>query len=963
MQASEAPASSPGIAPGGVWYARVPDRRGPYLGLRPVDQDDRAYFFGRQLDQEIIKSNLIAAKLTILYSASGVGKTSVLRAAVAPMLREALGAAVLVFREWQGSNCLEILKQALLDETSHAAGRTLNLDPGQPLETLLVACQDALRAPIFLIFDQFEEYALYHPPSDDPTSYDTEIARAINDPAVDAHFTIALREDGLSTLDRFDGRIADLLTNLLRLEYLDREGGRQAIKDPLGVYNASLPPHEQPVTIDDDLVEALLDQTVPGRALAGDRPSGSTPGPVRDHLTHRVETPFLQIVLVRLWQQMQDKQSHTLSLHLLQQLGDASSVVRAHIDRIMEARVGSEREIAARAFRQLVTPSGAKIALTVTDLAYHLGRERDKVEADAVEAVLKSLAGGEEPILRAIPAPAGAAADARYEIAHDALAPAILAWCQRYEQERARQEGEQQQRQQQRQRRFVSAVVGAFVVLLAAVGLTSFSWLQSQYQLERTASEQATVVAVADARSAASVATAGAISQATAQSADEAQARSAAAATVAAAAQQTSQPLATQAVQAQATSQAYATAAAVAQATTQVLQAQAQQAQAAAEVQQQAAAGAIETANLANDKLPYLVAVLRGHTGRVTTADFDRSGRFVASAGQDGSIRLWESPTGAAVQVWDLPGGAKRSLRFSREGSFLAAVGDTLVLADLRRAPLPDASWETLAGTTGPLNAVAFGPDEHYLAAGGENGAAWMWELSGGLRRLIPLDGHTTPITSIDVTEERDQAPFVLTTTQGGSAGIWDIDGDRRVRVMSSGGGFHNGVFSPDGYRVLTATSQTATAPPVAMLWNINRVWGLPGPDPATAWETLAGHTDSVRQASFSHSGEQILTVSADRTAIVWRTSPLGQVHVLRGHEGIIRAGAFSPNDDRVVTASADATARVWSTATGSLIAVLRGHVGPLASAAFSADGRYVVTASEDGTVRIWEPGGPGTGP
>ncbi len=47
----------------------------PYVGLQPYTEAHRDYFFGRERDQRIISSNLYAAPLTVLYGASGVGKS------------------------------------------------------------------------------------------------------------------------------------------------------------------------------------------------------------------------------------------------------------------------------------------------------------------------------------------------------------------------------------------------------------------------------------------------------------------------------------------------------------------------------------------------------------------------------------------------------------------------------------------------------------------------------------------------------------------------------------------------------------------------------------------------------------------------------------------------------------------------------------------------------------------------
>src|SRR5262245_52541663 len=78
----------------------------PYKGLAPFgDSDvDAMLFFGREREREIVTANLIASRLTVLYGASGVGKSSMLRAGVAHGLRELAraepGHAVVVYSSW-----------------------------------------------------------------------------------------------------------------------------------------------------------------------------------------------------------------------------------------------------------------------------------------------------------------------------------------------------------------------------------------------------------------------------------------------------------------------------------------------------------------------------------------------------------------------------------------------------------------------------------------------------------------------------------------------------------------------------------------------------------------------------------------------------------------------------------------------------------------------------------------------
>ena len=77
----------------------------PYKGLAPFEDSDldALLFFGRERESEVIAANLMAARITVLYGPSGVGKSSVLRAGVAHRLRQEQGVEVIVFSTWTGN--------------------------------------------------------------------------------------------------------------------------------------------------------------------------------------------------------------------------------------------------------------------------------------------------------------------------------------------------------------------------------------------------------------------------------------------------------------------------------------------------------------------------------------------------------------------------------------------------------------------------------------------------------------------------------------------------------------------------------------------------------------------------------------------------------------------------------------------------------------------------------------------
>jgi len=449
---------------------------------------DRTYFFGREYDQEIIAANLYSAPLTILYGASGVGKSSVLLAGVVPALRATPRLAIVIFRAWQNPALVSAFKHEVLRAVSQGArNKDISIDLALPLDDFLLACTRALHGTILVILDQFEEYFLYHPTSQTADGFDAEFARTVNRKEIDVNFLLSMREDGLSKLDRFQGRIPNLLSNMLRLKHLNREAAAHAIRKPLDAYNGQLLDGQRRVTVEDELVEELLDEIRTGKVTLRQMGQGRVRGNTDDDRSKaRIETPFLQMVLTRLWEEEIAAGSGTLRLSTLGQLGGAESIVRTHLDKEMEKLSPLERETAGRLFRFLVTPTGTKIAHTPGDLVSYV-----ESPPEQVEPVLTRLSSPDVRILRSMaPLPDQPAAQ-RYEIF--LLAPAILDWRLRYveqqEQERIRREererrererAEAERQQQLRQARRLRWSVTVLALLLSAMGVLTFYAFQQR---------------------------------------------------------------------------------------------------------------------------------------------------------------------------------------------------------------------------------------------------------------------------------------------------------------------------------------------------------------------------------------------------------------------------------------------------------------------------------------------------
>jgi hypothetical protein len=446
----------------------------------PFTEEQAPFFFGRDRERDIIIANLMAARLTLFYGPSGVGKSSVLNAGVACELRRRASAdvasgrraefAVVLYRTWRDEP-LAGLERAI----EHATGITLR---GATFVERLQACCDELDGDLLLVLDQFEEFFVYHQ-SDVADLFSAELARAVNRRELRASFLVSMREDSIAKLDSFKGRIPNLFDNRLSIERLSVEQARQAIVRPIEQLNRMLASTDEHWSIEPELVDVVLEEV---KAHPPQRDDSGL-GRVRADADDGIETPHLQLVMTRLWQEEQASNSHVLRLATLRRLGGASEIVRKHVDSALDALSPSERDAAATIFQYLVTPAGTKIALGVEDLSPNAGMS----PAD-LRALLVKLAAGDSRILTTVaPAPDQPALE-RYQIFHDVLAQKVLEWRSRYvkekEQRAAEAVAEEERRKAEKEAKAASrlrralALVG--VLFLVAVAAAWFAWRQTQ---------------------------------------------------------------------------------------------------------------------------------------------------------------------------------------------------------------------------------------------------------------------------------------------------------------------------------------------------------------------------------------------------------------------------------------------------------------------------------------------------
>lgn len=261
------------------------------------------------------------------------------------------------------------------------------------------------------------------------------------------------------------------------------------------------------------------------------------------------------------------------------------------------------------------------------------------------------------------------------------------------------------------------------------------------------------------------------------------------------------------------------------------------------------------------------------HIGGATALAFAPGGTALATAGYDGTVRLWDLATGRTLGILKGAQGTIWTIDYAPDGRVLAAAGEDGLVRIWSAAD--GRLLHTLAGHSRSVWEVRFNPDGKRLASGSFDSTVRLWDSATGAA-LATLGDHEQAVVGLAWSPD---GRWLATGGDDSTIRLRRAADGRTVRRLDVGNHSYKLAFSPDS----------------RWLANSGRARGAAG----TLWHSLTGA-----------GGES-------RAVYLWRVADGAVVQALTASEDVGHVD-FSPDGGWLVTSGDEGVVTVWKLRLGT---------------------------------------------
>jgi len=282
------------------------------------------------------------------------------------------------------------------------------------------------------------------------------------------------------------------------------------------------------------------------------------------------------------------------------------------------------------------------------------------------------------------------------------------------------------------------------------------------------------------------------------------------------------------------------------------------------------------------------VITLPGHTGGVLALAFSPCGRFLASGGEDGAVKLWSIPDGIEIRSLQAHEGGVLALAFDPDGDVFASSSRDKSVKIWRTSDC--STLASAAKHASPLNCLAFTSDGKSLYSGSDDATikvfsspkCWLEStVSPAIGAIKALALSPTGVLAIGGVElqfletpsgrllkdndsyiygikalafSNDGNMLAAATGMEKRLEIWDAKKLVEAGSARDSDWVNCVKFTPDGKRLVTGGMAV-------------KVWD---PVSGACLKIYEGHTDEIQGVDVSPDGKYIASASSDKTIMIW---------------------------------------------------------------------------------------------
>lgn len=370
--------------------------------------------------------------------------------------------------------------------------------------------------------------------------------------------------------------------------------------------------------------------------------------------------------------------------------------------------------------------------------------------------------------------------------------------------------------------------------------------------------------------------------------------------------------------------------------------------------------------------------ICKGHDGMVWAVTWAPDGRHIASASDNGTVKIWDATSGKNTFTHHGHADKVNTVAWSPDGQYIASGSNDRTIQVWRVAH----SSHNSTRTDTAVNSSKEKTPTHHIdqIQQGQNDATspgLLVKLTTLLNKffihsdhsqpgdmaLTPL--HDTPIISQGENRTTQPGNSIIQTYFGHNSWVSTLAWSPNGQWIASGGGD----CTVQVWNVATGETHSVyhghTNYVQAVAWSPDGQYIASGSDDCTVkvWNISTGnliftyseHSNKVKAITWSPDGERIASASLDRTVQIWSPLKRRRLFTYSGHSSGVNGVAWSPDDKSIASASSDKTILVWDTTAGYLFSSFDGHLEGVKAVAWSPDGQMIVSSSWDQTVRVWQ--------